>query len=319
MFRTLPQGTGFDGAQELMKARTAALLELGRALQASQYSFTAVTPSTHARVVKRQRQATSIRDVFGWNLPFAADLLPPAVLELAHRAEVLKDTGDKLRATVRFATLGGRLFVHGAYPTTAADSVFFGPDSYRFCTLIQRELNPCRRLVDIGCGSGVGGIVASDRAEQVLLTDINETALELTRVNAALAGLRVDVRLSDVLSSVEEPIDAVLANPPYMRDNAGRTYRDGGGSLGEGLALRIVEESLSRLAPGGQLILYTGAPIVDGVDVFRRQVEPLCRDLRATFDYFEIDPDVFGEELDQPAYTSVERIAAVGLRAVMPG
>ncbi len=319
MFRTLPQGFGVDGAPELMKTRTEALLELGRALQATQYSFTAVTPSTHARLLKRRPTGNNLRDVFGWNLPFAAEVLPPAVLELANRADALEESGDQLRAKVRFATLGARLFVHGAYPTTAEDAVFFGPDSYRFCALIQRELSPCRRLVDIGCGSGVGGIIASNRAEQVLLTDINEAALELTRVNAALAGLRVDVRQSDVLRSVDDPIDAVLANPPYMRDKTGRTYRDGGGSLGEGLALRIVGESLSRLAPGGQLIVYTGAPIVDGVDVFRRQVEPLCRDMRATFDYFEIDPDVFGEELDQPAYASVERIAAIGLRAVLPG
>jgi hypothetical protein len=26
----------------------------------------------------------------------------------------------------------------------------------------------------------------------------------------------------------------------------------------------------------------------------------------------EIDPDVFGEELDQPSYQNVERIAAIG-------
>lgn len=319
MFRALPQGIGFDGAHQLMSERTAALIELGRELQAAQYTFTALSPSTHARVLKRQRRANNLRDVFGWNLSFAADVLPPSMRELAERAEVLEVSGDQLRAKVRFATLGQRLFVHGAYPTTNPDAVFFGPDSYRFCAFIDRELRPCNRLVDIGCGSGVGGICASHRAARVLLTDVNDAALELTHVNIALAGVQAEVRLSDVLGSVDEPIDAVLANPPYMRDNAGRTYRDGGGTWGEGLALRIVEETLSRLEPGGQLVLYTGTAVVDGVDVFKRQVEPLCKEAGATFDYFEIDPDVFGEELELPAYRSVERIAAVGLRAVMPG
>ncbi len=301
-----------------MNARTGALVELGRALQAERYTFTAVTPSTHARVLQRGRRAVDSRDVFGWNLPFDADVLPQALLDLARRADAVEPVGDQLRARLRFATRGRRLFAHGAYPTTGADAVFFGPDSYRFCAHIERTLSPCGRVVDIGCGSGVGGICASARAEHVLLTDINAAALQLAEVNAVLAGVRAQVQRSDVLSTVDGPVDAVLANPPYMRDDAGRAYRDGGGKWGEALALRIVSDALTRLAPGGQLILYTGAAIVDGVDVFKRQVEPLCREARATFDYFEIDPDVFGEELEQPAYASVERIAAVGLRAVVP-
>lgn len=323
MFRALSQGLGADGAHELMNARSTAIVELGLALRIAGYTFTTVTPSTHARVLRRSRPATDLRDVFGWNRPFSEDILPPGLFHLAQRAEVLERASQGWRANVRFATLGERLFLHGAYPTTSTDSVFFGPDSYRFCSFVRRELRACHRVVDVGCGSGVGGLCASDRADRVVLTDINETALAAARINVALESaisktVRVDVCWSDVLSAVDGPIDAVLANPPYMRDDAGRTYRDGGGAWGEGLALRIVAEALARLEPGGQLLLYTGAAIVDGVDVFRRDVEPICRGLGARFDYEELDPDVFGDELEQPAYASVERIAAIGLRVVKP-
>jgi hypothetical protein len=34
--------------------------------------------------------------------------------------------------------------------------------------------------------------------------------------------------------------------------------------------------------------------------------------------YGELDPDVFGEELDTPAYACAERIAAVGLVVQRP-
>jgi methylase of polypeptide subunit release factors len=206
------------------------------------------------------------------------------------------------------------LLVHSAYPTTAPDSVFFGPDTYRFCALLQRWAPPARRLVDIGCGSGAGALALRDRAQALVLCDINPRALHFAQVNAALAGAEVALQRSDVLCEVEGTADLIIANPPYMRDAAGRTYRDGGGALGEGLSVRIVRESITRLAPGGTLIVYTGSACVAGRDSFLCAVTPVLRQPGLSFLYEEIDPDVFGEELAQPGYEQVERIAAVGLR-----
>lgn len=311
-----------------MKARGAALVELGKVLRALEYRFVTVTPTTHARVVERRKLASGIRDVFGWNLPFEQACLPASLWELGNRAEIFERDGEpgssRFRSKVRFSTLGERLFAHGAYPTAESDAVFFGPDSYRFCELLRRELKPCECVVDVGCGSGVGGIFAASRAQRVILTDINDAALDLARVNVALSDVSADVRSSDVLSAVTAPFDAVIANPPYLRDVAGRVYRDGGGTYGEGLAVRIVREALERLPNGGQLVLYTGVAIVDGMDVLRREIEPLCEKRCSGYDYFEMDPDVFGEELDEAGYRGteyegIERIAVVGLRAVVGG
>ncbi|HEX4351601.1 MAG TPA: hypothetical protein VHZ95_01780, partial [Polyangiales bacterium] len=85
-------------------------------------------------------------------------------------------------------------------------------------------------------------------------------------------------------------------------------------SHGEALSVRIVRESLQRLTSGGTLIVYTGAAIIDGVDQFQRAIEPLLREPSFAVTYESIDPDVFGDELAQPAYAEVERIAAVGLK-----
>ena len=302
----------------------AALVALGSALRALGYQFTTVTPSTHERVLAKQPQpvtpegssALALRNVFGWNKAFAAHELPAEILGLASRAGVLTRTGgQRLRATVRFATLRQRLYLHSGFPTSAPNTVFFGPDSYRFCSLIDRALRPCEHLVDVGCGSGVGGLHASGKATRVTLSDINPLALQYAAVNAALASVPTALVESDVLGSIDDPIDAVIANPPYMLDPTGRIYRDGRGELGEGLAYRIVQEALRRLTPGGQLVLYTGAPVVDGVDRFKHKVLPLCENAASAFDYSELDPDVFGEELAKPWYAPVERIAAVGLTA----
>jgi methylase of polypeptide subunit release factors len=49
------------------------------------------------------------------------------------------------------------LFVHSAFPTLSPDSVFFGPDTYRFAGLIERTIaglaTPPRSILDLGCGS----------------------------------------------------------------------------------------------------------------------------------------------------------------------
>ena len=144
---------------------------------------------------------------------------------------------------------------------------------------------------------------------------------DLARVNAALAGVRVELVQSDILQSVDGEFDLIVANPPYMQDVAARTYRHGGGDYGEALSARIVREALPRLAPGGTLLLYTGSAIVNGFDTFLQSVQPTLAALAGSCEvvYAELDPDVFGEELETPAYASVERIAAVALTVRVSG
>lgn len=312
----------------------AAVVSLARWLQSQHYAFRTVTPATHQRVQPRRSgkhaSTPNLRDIFGWSCSFTEQDVPAPVLELLRRARAVEELGGgRLRSRIRFSSLGGQLFVHSAYPTTAADAVFFGPDTYRFARLIQRTLarphpHPVRSLVDIGTGSGAGGLLAAQQLAarglpRIVLADLSPAALHCSRINAALAGIvGTEHVLSDVLRSVDGQFDLILSNPPYLTDAASRLYRDGGGLYGAELSLRIVRESIGRLAPGGRLVLYTGTAVVDGVDVLRREVEPLLRAARLRYDYEEIDPDVFGEELEQPAYRRVERIAVVGLVAYAP-
>jgi methylase of polypeptide subunit release factors len=236
------------------------------------------------------------------------------MLELMRSAGCLVEEGSLLRSSVRFSTCGPLLFVHSAYPTTGADAVFFGPDTYRYLALLRRLAPVASRGVDVGCGSGAGGLAIAAGCAQVMLTDINERALRFARINAAINGIEnATVAKSDVLSDVEGPIDLVISNPPYLIDDLSRTYRDGGGRFGEALSVEIVRQALDRLAYGGRLILYTAAVIADGHDTFHEAIEPMLRSKSLRTRYEELDPDVFGEELERPAYAAADRIAVVAL------
>jgi len=198
--------------------------------------------------------------------------------------------------------------------------VFFGPDSYRFAHVIQDHLQSTlkriERAVDIGCGTGVGALVIARAAQhaQVTAVDINPNALRFTAVNTALADIsNVSVQHSNILQDVTGQFDLIVANPPYMLDDGERTYRHGGGSLGADLSRRIIEQSLERLTVGGSLLLYTGVAIVEGQDALLEGVREQLAGPEFSWVYREIDPDVFGEQLLEPGYERVERIAAVAL------
>lgn len=299
-----------------------ALLQLGQRLRADGYRFTCVTPATHSRVNshKGSGQASSLRDVFGWSRPFAPGLVSNDQLELLERAQVLVPRGELLGSAVRWSSLDDLLLVHSAFPTDASDAVFFGPDSYRFAQVIHQHLQhnprPVEHAVDIGCGSGVGALLIARAAQhaQVSAVDINPLALRYATINAALAGVsNVSVASSDVLDGISGTFDLIVANPPYMLDRSARTYRHGGGALGAELSLRIVEQACERLTRHGTLLLYTGVAIVDGRDALLEAIRLRLAGPQWAWAYREIDPDVFGEQLAEPGYEQVERIAAVAL------
>ena len=302
----------------------------------------------------------NLRDVFGWSRGFTEAHVDPSIFTLMQQAKILRREKSDFYSTLRVSTYCYTLaqplqavethekpkeqtdcaknnstkeetlfFLHSAYPTTTHDSVFFGPDTYRYLNLIkqvisQRDQTFTRRMVDIGCGAGPGAILMALHfpIAEVIATDINKAALELTQVNATFAGAQnLKVMVSDILNDVDGQFDVITANPPFLVDKDLRAYRHGGGALGAELSFRMLQAAISRLNPGGQFILYTGVAISDGHDIFKQDVTRYLTDLQIlpltwqtlTWEYMELDPDIFGEELFNDVYAKADRIAAISL------
>lgn len=292
-----------------------ALAELLRWLKSAEYRFVAVTPATHARVVARPlSRPPTLRDIFGWSRAFAESDVDQELLTLLEAADALEGEGGKLKSRFRVASLGDDLFLHSAFPTDTTDSVFFGPDTYRFARFLEQQLprlDGTRWLVDMGSGSGAGAIVAARVREfsRITMIDVNSAALALAAINADVAGIGAEALQADAIPSGP---DVVIANPPYIIDAAGRSYRDGGGLLGGAVALDWAGQAITALAPGGTMLLYTGVAFIDGEAPFVAALRGVCADAEAELELVELDPDVFGEELDEAPYAEVERIAAFG-------
>jgi methylase of polypeptide subunit release factors len=298
-----------------------ALLVMLRWLDTQGYRFVTATPGTHTRVVGRadRQEARNVRDVMGWSLPFRRDVIPAELFDLLHAAQVVEALKDgRYKARVRVSSVHGTLFVHSAYPTLAEDSVFLGPDSYRFADLIlakMGDLKPGARIMDYAAGAGVGGITAARHAPGSHLTqaDINPKALRLSGVNADFAGLSHREVEATKPSDVEGPFDLIVTHPPFMMDEAGRKYRDGGDLYGAKLSLDWTLDAVELLSPGGRFVMHTGVSIVDGRDVLLERLETDLDRSRFDWGYHELDPDIFSEDLDTAPYQEVERIAATGL------
>jgi release factor glutamine methyltransferase len=129
------------------------------------------------------------------------------------------------------------------------------------------------RMADIctGCGC-VAVAIAHERPDATIFaSDISKDALAVARRNAAQHGVsdRVTFRHGDMLDGVSGPLDAIVANPPYVVDRAGPALqpevRDHepavalfGGSDGLGLVSRLVIDAPRRLRPGGLLVFEFG-------------------------------------------------------------
>jgi SAM-dependent methyltransferase len=169
-------------------------------------------------------------------------------------SQLAEEDGAHVRSNLcLFPCYGKFIVTDRACKNTAINQVMWlWGESYLLGGLVKRA--PRRRAIDIGTGSGVHAILASDHCGRVVGADISPRALEFARFNAALNGAaNVEFVLSDLFSAVDGTCDLLLANPPYIPDStapAGDNFWSGGVE-GTGILRAVVEAIPSRLDADG--------------------------------------------------------------------
>ena len=136
--------------------------------------------------------------------------------------------------------------------------------------------HPRGRLLDMGCGSGIQGLLLGGERAEVVALDINPRAVAYASFNAALNGRRrCRPELGDFLAEwpdrrLDGRFQTVVANPPFVL--APRTeaiYRDR--TLpGDDVGARTVERAARALAPDGRGYVLCNWIDRDDGDWFRR-------------------------------------------------
>ena len=112
---------------------------------------------------------------------------------------------------------------------------------------------PVASALDVGAGSGIQALYASQHATRVTATDLNPRALVFTRLTLALSGATpADLREGSLFEPVgTETYDLIVSNPPFVISPGARlTYRDGGMG-GDDLCRTLVQQAGDRLNEGG--------------------------------------------------------------------
>jgi 16S rRNA (guanine1207-N2)-methyltransferase len=112
--------------------------------------------------------------------------------------------------------------------------------------VLLREAPPPPRsgeLLDLGSGYGPIALALGRRSPdaRVWAVDVNERAVELTRANAAAAGLENVIAATPAAVPADLRFDAIYSNPPVR--------------VGKGPLHELLEEWLRRLNPGGAAYL----------------------------------------------------------------
>ncbi|MDR9459937.1 MAG: peptide chain release factor N(5)-glutamine methyltransferase [Dehalococcoidia bacterium] len=200
---------------------------------------------------------TGHREFFGHDFLVASGVLIPRQASELLVEEAIDFVKRHFPGFAEFASAGNEIII----PQESTDGNPATPQPY--------ERNPV--IAEIGTGSGAIAVSLALLLPQatVYATDISPLALEIAAINCERHNVRVHLLEGDLMDPVPEPVDIIIANLPYVRDEEWgglspeiKMYEPAVALAGGRDGLDIIRQLLvnipEKLRPGGIVLLEIG-------------------------------------------------------------
>ena len=111
-------------------------------------------------------------------------------------------------------------------------------DSYMLAGCVEQHA--FGRVLDLGSGSGIQGIVAARKGCEVTFCDIDPRAIECAQRNAKLNGVDGKFVRSDMFENIDGKFDTIIFNPPYVASKERKHIALDGGKNGREIIDRFI-------------------------------------------------------------------------------
>jgi release factor glutamine methyltransferase len=186
---------------------------------------------------------------------------------ITHPDDVIDDTDPKLRewidkrsANVPLEYLTNRVSFYSREFYIDEGALIPRPETELLIDEVLSRVSPAEAItvVEVGVGSGIISILLALHLPnaRLIAVDISPRALAVARRNIESFGLsdRIELREGDLLSCVDEPIDLLVSNPPYIAHDAplesNLSYEPQnalfGGEIGDEIIRRLIDELYAR-------------------------------------------------------------------------
>jgi release factor glutamine methyltransferase len=136
----------------------------------------------------------------------------------------------------------------------------YPPNPLGLAEILPEEVRGTDRVLDMGTGSGVNGIVAASISRQVVAVDVNPVAVECARQNAERNGVaeKVEVRESDLFQNVSGRFDLIMFDPPFRWFHPRDLYERATADENYGTLTSFFRQVSAYLTGSGRILLSFG-------------------------------------------------------------
>ncbi|MBI5060739.1 MAG: methyltransferase [Candidatus Aenigmarchaeota archaeon] len=166
-------------------------------------------------------------------------------------------------------------YYHEDLAMDVPDGVYYPREDTRLLARIleQQELAG-KKILEIGCGSGMLSIIAAKKGAIVVAVDADINAIKAASANAAANKAKIRLIQSDLFQNISGTFDMIFFNPPYLPDESHEMAYSGGPS-GRKVVEKFIAAAKPFLKPGGKILLLISSLTVElfGKNGFSAEVE----------------------------------------------